>query len=66
MKYNKIEEELKNRILILDGAIGTMIQKYKLTEEDYRGERFKDFSTDLKGNNDLLQLQNQGLLKKST
>lgn len=51
-----IKEILKNRILILDGAMGTMIQRYKLTEEDFRGERFKDFDALLKGNNDLLSL----------
>ena len=45
---------LKERILIIDGAMGTMIQRYKLEEEDYRGERFKDWHTDVKGNNDLL------------
>jgi 5-methyltetrahydrofolate--homocysteine methyltransferase len=47
---------LKNRILILDGAMGTMIQRYNFTEEDYRGERFKDWESPLKGNNDLLSL----------
>jgi 5-methyltetrahydrofolate--homocysteine methyltransferase len=46
---------LKQRIAILDGAMGTMIQRYKLTELDYRGERFKDHPKDLKGNNELLQ-----------
>jgi 5-methyltetrahydrofolate--homocysteine methyltransferase len=46
---------LKQRILILDGAMGTMIQRYKLAEADYRGERFKDHPKDLKGNNELLQ-----------
>ncbi len=46
----------QQRILILDGAMGTMIQRYHLTEADYRGERFKDFSHNLKGNNDLLCL----------
>ncbi|CAN5183774.1 hypothetical protein BH11BAC6_BH11BAC6_00830 [soil metagenome] len=45
---------LKERILIIDGAMGTMIQRYKLAEADYRGERFKDFHSDVKGNNDLL------------
>ena len=45
---------IKNRILILDGAMGTMIQRYKLSEEDYRGERFANWHTDVKGNNDLL------------
>lgn len=55
MKYS-IKEELKRRILVLDGAMGTMIQRYKLDESDYRGERFKDFHKDIKGNNDLLCL----------
>ncbi len=53
---SKLKEALSNRILILDGAMGTMIQQYKLTDEDYRGERFKDFPHDIKGNNDLLSL----------
>ncbi len=52
----KIEEILADRILILDGAMGTMIQRQKLTEADFRGERFKDSQTLLKGNNDLLSL----------
>ncbi|HEY8708919.1 MAG TPA: homocysteine S-methyltransferase family protein, partial [Burkholderiaceae bacterium] len=47
---------LRGRIAILDGAMGTMIQRYRLTEADYRGERFKDHPKDLKGNNELLQL----------
>lgn len=51
-----IKEELKKRILIIDGAMGTMIQRYKLEEKDYRGERFKDWHTDVKGNNDLLSI----------
>ncbi len=51
-----IREILKERILILDGAMGTMIQRYQLTDADYRGERFKDFQHDVKGNNDLLNL----------
>ena len=45
-----------SKVLVLDGAMGTMIQRYKLTEEDYRGERFKDYPTPLKGNNDLLSI----------
>ncbi|MFT3677808.1 MAG: homocysteine S-methyltransferase family protein [Chitinophagaceae bacterium] len=49
-----IRQELGKRILIIDGAMGTMIQRYKLSEADYRGERFKDWRLDLKGNNDLL------------
>ncbi|MEC7262597.1 MAG: homocysteine S-methyltransferase family protein [Bacteroidota bacterium] len=52
----KIEDILKKRILILDGAMGTMLQRYKFEEEDFRGERFKDWPSDLKGNNDLLSL----------
>ncbi|MEQ1629126.1 MAG: homocysteine S-methyltransferase family protein, partial [Gallionella sp.] len=51
-----IESHLQRRILILDGAMGTMIQRYRLTEQDYRGQRFADWHRDLKGNNDLLVL----------
>ena len=51
-----INEELKKRILVLDGAMGTMLQQYNFTEEDFRGERFKDYPSSLKGNNDLLSL----------
>nr|WP_062626788.1 methionine synthase [Ferriphaselus amnicola] len=51
---HRIETLIQQRILILDGAMGTMIQRYKLTEADYRGTRFADWHRDLKGNNDLL------------
>ncbi len=51
-----IQECLKERILIIDGAMGTMIQRHKLGEADYRGERFKDWPSDVKGNNDLLSI----------
>ena len=51
-----IRQELEKRILIIDGAMGTMIQRYKLTEADYRGERFKNWHCDVKGNNDLLNI----------
>ena len=51
-----IQDCLKERILIIDGAMGTMIQRHKLTEADYRGERFKDWHCDVKGNNDLLNI----------
>ena len=51
-----ITQEIKKRILILDGAMGTMLQRYNFSEEDFRGERFKDFPYSLKGNNDLLSL----------
>lgn len=50
----RLRDLLKDRILYLDGAMGTMIQRYKLTEEDFRGERFAEHSVDLKGNNELL------------
>jgi 5-methyltetrahydrofolate--homocysteine methyltransferase len=53
---NDIRDILKQRILIIDGAMGTMIQQYKLSEADYRGERFKDWPSDVKGNNDLLSI----------
>ena len=52
----QLYKALVERILILDGAMGTMIQRYNFTEEDYRGERFKDWESPLKGNNDLLSL----------
>ncbi len=52
----RIKEELEKRILVLDGAMGTMIQRYKPTEDDYRGTRYKDFEHPLKGNNDLLSI----------
>ncbi len=51
-----LEELLQQRILILDGAMGTMLQRYKLTEQDFRGERFKDHPKELRGNSDLLVL----------
>ena len=51
-----IQDCLKERILIIDGAMGTMIQRHKLAEADYRGERFKDWHYDVKGNNDLLNI----------
>ena len=60
----KLEKILKERIMILDGAMGTMIQAYKFTEEDYRGERFKDFEVLLKGNNDLLSLTQPQAIKE--
>jgi len=51
-----IQDLLKQRILVIDGAMGTMIQRYKLAEEDYRGTQFADWDIDLKGNNDLLSI----------
>ncbi|WP_298488795.1 homocysteine S-methyltransferase family protein [uncultured Maribacter sp.] len=55
MKKN-IQDLLQERILVLDGAMGTMLQRYKFTEEDFRGERFKDWKSPVQGNNDLLSL----------
>ena len=51
-----LENAIKERILVLDGAMGTMIQRYKLSEADYRGERFANWQSDVQGNNDLLSL----------
>lgn len=53
---DKLYKALSERILVLDGAMGTMLQRYKFSEEDYRGERFKNWEYPLKGNNDLLSL----------
>lgn len=58
-----IHEILQERVLVLDGAMGTMIQRYKLTEEDFRGERFKQHSHPLQGNNDLLCLTRPDIIK---
>ena len=62
MKHD-IREILKKRILVLDGAMGTMIQRHKLEEEDFRGERFKDHKHPLKGNNDLLSITRPDIIK---
>ncbi|NOS55200.1 MAG: 5-methyltetrahydrofolate--homocysteine methyltransferase [Cyclobacteriaceae bacterium] len=59
----KIKDILKERILILDGAMGTMIQRHKLEEEDFRGDRFKNHSHLLKGNNDLLSITRPDIIK---
>ncbi|MGB1974427.1 MAG: methionine synthase [Vibrio toranzoniae] len=59
----KIEALLKQRILLIDGGMGTMIQDYKLEEHDYRGKRFAEWHSDLKGNNDLLVLTQPNLIK---
>ena len=60
--YN-LYKVLQKRILVLDGAMGTMLQAYKFTEEDFRGERFKDYPTPLKGNNDLLSITQPEAIK---
>lgn len=59
-----IQDILKNRILVLDGAMGTMIQRYTLEEEDFRGEHFKDHESPLKGNNDLLSVTRPGIIRE--
>ena len=59
-----IYTEIENRILVLDGAMGTMIQQYRLSEKDYMGERFADFPHDLKGNNDLLSITKPEIIKE--
>ncbi|WP_103866096.1 homocysteine S-methyltransferase family protein [Aquimarina sp. I32.4] len=59
-----IQKILEERILILDGAMGTMLQRYKFTEEDFRGERFKDWSVPVQGNNDLLSITQPEALKE--
>src|SRR6476469_4903088 len=55
---------LNNRIVIIDGAMGTMIQRFKLSEADYRGDRFREHHKDLKGNNELLQLVKPEVLRE--
>src|SRR6476620_7716179 len=58
-----LHEALKQRILVLDGAMGTMVQRYRLTEGEFRGERFRDFHRDLRGNNDLLTLTHPEVIR---
>ena len=58
-----IQQDLKKRILVLDGAMGTMIQKHKLSEDDFRGPRFASHPVDVKGNNDLLSLTQPEIIK---
>ena len=60
----KIEEILKNRILVMDGAMGTMIQSYNLEEKDFRGDRFINHSCDLKGNNDILSIVRPDIIRE--
>ncbi|HAG15064.1 MAG TPA: methionine synthase [Bacteroidales bacterium] len=60
---SNIKEEIKKRVLILDGAMGTMIQNYNLTEEDFRGKRFRDWPVNVKGNNDLLSLTQASIIQ---
>lgn len=62
-RTQQLEKALEQRILILDGGMGTMIQSYKLEEADYRGGRFADWESDLKGNNDLLTLTQANIIR---
>ena len=62
-RIRQLEHALKERILVLDGAMGTMIQRHKLEEEDYRGDHFKDPEKPLKGNNDLLSITRPEIIK---
>src|SRR5690606_22418577 len=60
-----IQKELEKRVLVIDGAMGTMIQQYKLEEKDYRGERYADWPKDLRGNNDLLSITQPQIIKST-
>jgi 5-methyltetrahydrofolate--homocysteine methyltransferase len=60
----RIEEIIQERILVVDGAMGTMIQKHSLTEEQYRGERFKEYPHLVKGNNDLLSITQPQIIEE--
>lgn len=64
MSFEEIKTLLAKKIVYIDGAMGTMIQRYKLQEQDFRGERFKDHAKNLKGNNDLLSLTRPDIIKK--
>ncbi len=63
-KIDALKQQLAQRIMVLDGGMGTMIQSYKLEEEDYRGSRFADWPCDLKGNNDLLVLSKPAVIRE--
>lgn len=63
-KIDALKQQLAKRIMVLDGGMGTMIQSYKLEEEDYRGSRFADWPCDLKGNNDLLVLSKPAVIRE--
>ena len=61
---NDLYKAIKSRVLVLDGAMGTMVQRYKLDEAAYRGERFRDFPYNLKGNNDLLSITRPQVIRE--
>jgi 5-methyltetrahydrofolate--homocysteine methyltransferase len=60
----KLDAILKERIMVIDGAMGTMIQRYKLTESDFRGDKFVDHAKDVKGNNDLLCITKPDIIQE--
>ncbi|MEO1895633.1 MAG: homocysteine S-methyltransferase family protein, partial [Methylococcales bacterium] len=62
-RHDLLTDQLAQRILFLDGAMGTMIQEYKLSESDYRGDRFAQWSCDVQGNNDLLSLTQPDIIR---
>jgi 5-methyltetrahydrofolate--homocysteine methyltransferase len=62
-RARNLEDLLRQRILVLDGAMGTMIQRFKLTEAQYRGQRFADFHKDVQGNNELLSLTRPDIIR---
>ncbi len=62
--FAQLEELMEKQILFIDGAMGTMIQRYKLTEQDYRGERYAAHKDELKGNNDLLVITRPDVIKE--
>src|SRR5210317_1791678 len=64
MTKKDIQQELKSRVLVMDGAMGSLIQEYKLTEADYHGERLKDHPSDQKGNNDILSITHPEIIKE--
>ena len=60
---NSIQQELENRVLVIDGAMGSLIQQYKLSEKDFRSKRFAEWEKDLQGNNDLLSITQPHIIK---
>jgi 5-methyltetrahydrofolate--homocysteine methyltransferase len=60
----QLDAIFQERIMIIDGAMGTMVQRYRLSEEDFRGERFKNHHKDLKGNNDLLSITRPNVIQE--
>jgi 5-methyltetrahydrofolate--homocysteine methyltransferase len=63
-RLKALHDALATRILVLDGAMGTMVQRYRLSEAEYRGARFRDFGRDLRGNNDLLTLTRPRVIRE--